>query len=250
MIFFRTKHLCILTAMLMGLAGCTVDGDTQGQAPSADGASQVPAESPSAPTLSQESQSSSPPTTSATSEPKEAIATTDASSLDTDIWSRLRNAEETHYYVLMRHALAPGTGDPSNFQIDDCSTQRNLSDEGRDQARRTGDAFRDNNITVQQVLSSEWCRCLDTAELLDLGPVEPFSGLNSFFQDRAQRPERTAQLRDFMISNQDDYGVTMLVTHFVNISAIAGSGVSSGEMVVMQINDQNEPEVVDRISEF
>ena len=166
-----------------------------------------------------------------------------------DIWSQLQQAD-THYYVLMRHAIAPGTGDPANFQLDDCSTQRNLSEEGRAQARRTGEAFRENNVAVQQVLSSEWCRCLDTAELMDLGPVERFPALNSFFQDRSKGPERTQQLREFMVNNRDERGVTVLVTHFVNIVAIAGSGVSSGEMVVVQVNDQNELEIVAQIEQF
>lgn len=166
-----------------------------------------------------------------------------------DIWSQLQQAD-THYYVLMRHALAPGTGDPDSFQLEECSTQRNLSEEGRAQARRTGEVFRERNVTVQRVLSSEWCRCLDTAELMDLGEVERFPLLNSFFRDRSQGPERTQQLQEFMIDNSGDPGVTVMVTHFVNISAIAGSGVSSGEIVVMQINDQDEPEVVARIEPF
>ena len=166
-----------------------------------------------------------------------------------DIWSRLRQAD-THYYVLMRHAIAPGTGDPANFQLGDCSTQRNLSEEGRAQARRTGAAFKEQTVAVQQVLSSEWCRSRDTAEQLDLGPVEGFPALNSFFQDRAQGPARTQQLQAFMVNNRDDVGVTVLVTHFVNISAISGGSVSSGGLVVMQVNDDNEPVVVEQIGPF
>lgn len=163
-----------------------------------------------------------------------------------DIWSQLRQAD-THYYVLMRHAIAPGTGDPANFQLNDCSTQRNLSEAGRDQARRTGDVFRENNVAVGQVFSSEWCRCLETAELMDLAPVERFPVINSFFRDRAQEPEQTQQLREFMVDNRDEPGVTVLVTHFVNVAAIAGSGVSSGEMVVMRVNEQDETEIVELI---
>ena len=166
-----------------------------------------------------------------------------------DIWSRLQQAD-THYYVFMRHAIAPGTGDPANIQLDYCSTQRYFSEEGRTQARRTGDAFREKDVTVQQLLSSEWCRCLDTAELMALAPVERFPALNSFFQDRTKGPEQTQQLREFMVSNHDEPGVTILVTHFVNITAIADSNVSSGEMVVMQINNQNEPEVVEQIEQL
>lgn len=166
-----------------------------------------------------------------------------------DIWSQLRQAD-THYYVFMRHAIAPGTGDPPNFQLGDCSTQRNLSEAGITQARRTGDAFRAQMVAVQQVLSSEWCRCLDTATAMALGPVEPFPALNSFFENRAKEPEQTQMLREFMITHQDKQGVTVLVTHFVNIIAIADSGASSGEIVVMQVNGQNEPEVVAQIEPF
>ena len=105
-------------------------------------------------------------------------------------------------------------------------------------------------MTVQQVLSSEWCRCLETTELMDLGPVEKFPILNSFFQDRAKGPVQTQQLREFMVNNRDELGVTVLVTHFVNIGAIADSNVSSGEMVVVQVNDQNELEIVAQIEQF
>jgi len=105
-------------------------------------------------------------------------------------------------------------------------------------------------VAVQQVLSSEWCRCLETAELLDLGSVEPFPPLNSFFSDRSQGSTQTQRLREFMVNHPDTQGVTVMVTHFVNISAIAGSGVSSGEMVVMQVNDQDQLEVVGQIEKL
>lgn len=165
------------------------------------------------------------------------------------IWSRLQQAE-THYFVLMRHALAPGTGDPPNFELGDCSTQRNLSEEGRVQARRTGEAFQQRNIQVDQVLSSQWCRCLDTAKLMDLGPVKPFPPLNSFFRDRSTQSEQTAAVRQLMREQEDTPGVTVMVTHFVNISALSGSGVSSGEMVIIAVNSDNQLEVVARIDPF
>ncbi|WP_072619894.1 histidine phosphatase family protein [Spirulina major] len=192
------------------------------------------------------------PSPAVTAPPSPQTSSADAAAIapaTTDIWSRLRNAE-THYYVLMRHAIAPGSGDPPNFAIGDCSTQRNLSEEGRDQARRTGAAFQTQNITVQQVLSSEWCRCQETATLMDLGPVETFPALNSFFQDRAQGPDRIARLREFMANHREEAGVTVLVTHFVTIADIAGGAVSSGELVVMQINTDNEPEVVGNLGPF
>ncbi|MEO0827939.1 MAG: histidine phosphatase family protein [Cyanobacteria bacterium J06635_15] len=163
-----------------------------------------------------------------------------------DLWSRLQRAD-THYIVLMRHALAPGTGDPANFQLADCSTQRNLSDEGRSQARRTGETFRQRGVAVNRVLSSQWCRCLETAELMDIGNVEPFSALNSFFRDRTTGPDQTAQVREFMLESQDTPGVTVMITHAVNVSALTGAGASSGEMVVITVNDQNQLEVVGQI---
>lgn len=218
--------------LFLALVGCASNSQPQSAAPE---------------TTSQPAASSTP---FSTPEPEETPAAdvADASAAG-DIWSRLRQAD-THYYVLMRHAIAPGTGDPANFQLGDCSTQRNLSAAGRTQARRTGEVFREQGVAVQQILSSEWCRCLETADLMDVGPVEPLPALNSFFQTRAQGPERTRQLREFMIGNRDAPGVTVLVTHFVNISAIAGSGVSSGALVVMQVNDQNEPEVIEQIEPF
>lgn len=198
---------------------------------------------PSPPVI-QESISPPTPTESSPQSTSETPAST--TNAEQDLWTRLQQAD-THYFVLMRHALAPGTGDPANFQLGDCSTQRNLSAEGREQARRTGEAFKRRDIPVQQVLSSQWCRCLETAELLDIGSVEPFPPLNSFFRDRATGPEQTARVREFMLEHQDTPGVTVMVTHFVNISALAGAGISSGEMAVMQVNDQNQLELTGQI---
>ncbi|MGI8936025.1 MAG: histidine phosphatase family protein [Phormidesmis sp.] len=101
------------------------------------------------------------------------------------LWEKLAQANEETYVVLLRHALAPGTGDPANFQLNDCSTQRNLSETGREQAIAIGEAFRSRNTPVIEILSSQWCRCLETAELMAVGPVEPFPALNSFFRDRS-----------------------------------------------------------------
>ncbi len=186
--------------------------------------------------------------TEAKQETKPAVTEAIADSGD-GIWSQLRQAE-THYYVLMRHAIAPGTGDPPNFELRDCTTQRNLSMAGIAQARRTGDGFRNRQIAVRQVLSSEWCRCLDTANQLQLGTVQPFPGLNSFFNQRAAQARRTEALKQFMVEHQADKGVTVLVTHFVNIVAVSGAGVAPGELVVMQINEENRPEVVTVIKPF
>ena len=135
--------------------------------------------------------------------------------------------------ALIRHAEAPGFGDPPGFRLDDCATQRNLSDEGREQARRIGRAFRDAGIAVDRVYSSEWCRCLETAELLGLGPVEPFPALNSFFERPENREPQINILVPWHRGARPD-GVFVLVTHQVVISALTRKGARSGEIVVVR----------------
>jgi phosphohistidine phosphatase SixA len=144
--------------------------------------------------------------------------------------------------AIMRHALAPGGGDPANFELGDCATQRNLNDAGREQARRIGRAFRDQGIQVDRVLTSQWCRCRDTAELLDLASVEDFPALNSFFEDRSTRDQQTAAVRDFLSQAPDDEKL-VLVTHQVNITALTDVFPSSGEVVVIKVGDDGAVEV-------
>lgn len=158
--------------------------------------------------------------------------------VDRSIWSQLRQVE-TFTVILMRHAQAPGTGDPKNFRLNDCSTQRNLSQDGRRQAKQIGQVFRQQQIPVARVLSSQWCRCLETARLMDLGKVEPFPALNSFFRDRATESRQTEELRQFMIQNQSDRQIVVMVTHQVNITAITGTIPAQGEAVVLQLDAQN-----------
>ncbi|NEO28501.1 MAG: histidine phosphatase family protein [Kamptonema sp. SIO4C4] len=166
---------------------------------------------------------------------------------EAELWSRLQNAEQEDvtYVVLLRHAIAPGTGDPDNFQLGDCTTQRNLSQAGRQQARDIGEAFRSRNIPVKQVFSSQWCRCLDTAELLNLGTVEPLPSLNSFFENRSQATEQTQQTQDFLLEKEHPSGVLIFVSHQVNIQALSGVSPRSGEAVVLDVN--GELEVLGRI---
>jgi phosphohistidine phosphatase SixA len=135
--------------------------------------------------------------------------------------------------VLMRHAIAPGGGDPPGFRLDDCATQRNLSEEGRNQARSIGESFRSRGIVVDRVLTSQWCRCRETAELLDLAPVEEYAVLNSFFSDRSTADSQTEALRRFVGKN-DPKGNILLVTHQVNITGLTGVFPASGEMVVVR----------------
>lgn len=135
---------------------------------------------------------------------------------------------------MLRHALAPGTGDPENFRLEDCTTQRNLSEAGRQQAVQIGVAFQQSQIPVDAVFSSQWCRCLETARLMNLGPVDPLPALNSFFQDSTTEPQQTAQVRQLILDRRDRPGVTILVTHQVNITAITGIVPASGGMVVLR----------------
>lgn len=153
------------------------------------------------------------------------------------LWSLLQQAEDSAYAVLIRHATAPGTGDPPNFQLEDCSTQRNLSQAGRQQAIRMGETFRSRNIPVTQVVSSQWCRCLETAELMNLGEVEPLPPLNSFFGDRSSGDEQSKQVQQFLLRYRGIAGVIVLVSHQVNITALSDVVTQSGEAVVIQIGE-------------
>ena len=148
--------------------------------------------------------------------------------------------------AIMRHALAPGTGDPASFKLDDCTTQRNLDAQGRAQARGIGAAIRAAGVTVARVLASEWCRCRDTARLLDLGPVEPLSALNSFFRNRARADAQTAELRQFLRGLPPGETV-VLVTHQVNITALTDRWAASGEVLLLRIGRGGAIEVAGEI---
>ena len=146
----------------------------------------------------------------------------------------LARLSEPGVVAVMRHASAPGFGDPASFALDDCATQRNLDARGRAQARETGAAIRAAGATVDRVLTSQWCRCRDTARLLGLGPVEDLPALNSFFRDRSRADAQTAELRKFLLGLRPDETV-VLVTHYVNIQALTGRGVASGEVLLLEI---------------
>ncbi|MCA1242752.1 histidine phosphatase family protein [Stappia stellulata] len=136
--------------------------------------------------------------------------------------------------AVMRHALAPGTGDPAEFTLGDCSTQRNLDARGRAQAETIGEALRARGISFDQVLTSQWCRCRETATLLAMGQVDAFPALNSFFQQRAQREPQTRDTLAYLRALPEEDSV-LLVTHQVNITALTGVYPSSGEIVVGRI---------------
>lgn len=139
------------------------------------------------------------------------------------------------HVAMIRHARAPGTGDPANFKIGDCSTQRNLDDIGRSQARRAGDAFRANAVTVARVLSSEWCRCEETARLLDLGAVEPLSALNSLHARQENEPAQARAFKAFLETLPKDGPSVVLVSHHATIGAFTGVYPTSGGIVVLAL---------------
>lgn len=132
--------------------------------------------------------------------------------------------------IFLRHALAPGTGDPVNFDIQSCDTQRNLSANGRDQARRLGAYFQNLNIQPDTVLSSAWCRCQDTATEMGLGPHTVFAGLNSFFDGHVDREETLALLRE-RLAEIDEDRLVLMVTHQVVITAVTGIFPPSGGVI-------------------
>ena len=138
--------------------------------------------------------------------------------------------------VFIRHALAPGNGDPENFELKNCSTQRNLNNIGIEQSKRIGLIFKKNDIKIDNIFSSEWCRCKDTAKFA-FDNFETFDALNSFYDIKFAANE-DKQIKDFyeFITNLDNKNNIIFVTHYVVIGAILNIGTSSGEIVVTDKN--------------
>jgi len=139
------------------------------------------------------------------------------------------------HILMIRHAYAPGSGDPANFKIGDCATQRNLNNRGRNQARAIGEWLRSKGIKDAKVYSSQWCRCQETATLLGLGPVAELPALNSFYGMPQNREPNIKTLRSFIANLPADGELIIFVTHFVTILEIAGEGASPGEGVVLKL---------------
>ena len=133
--------------------------------------------------------------------------------------------------VFIRHALAPGNGDPHNIDLNNCNTQRNLNKTGIEQSKRIGLFFENNNIPIDKVLSSEWCRCKDTVKEMKIGKWKTFSGLNSFFQGYSNKNEVLEKLNKKLSSTTNDE-LVLMVTHQVVISNITGIAPPSGGIVI------------------
>ena len=153
-----------------------------------------------------------------------------------DVWDKVRSGEAL---VLMRHAYAPGMGDPDNFKLGDCTTQRNLNHTGREQAVDVGRQLRAKGIKNPRVFTSQWCRCKETAELLGFGQVNPKPELNSFFQAMHREEQQTKAVIDWL-SQRPPNGPSILVTHQVNITGLTGYFPSSGELVIVSVNTDGD----------
>jgi phosphohistidine phosphatase SixA len=156
-----------------------------------------------------------------------------------DAWKALRAGG---HVALMRHADAPGgVGDPPGFSVDDCATQRNLSEKGRVDAEKIGSRLKGEGIAFEKILSSPWCRCIDTAKLMNLGTVETEATFGNVVVLKDQRQTLTAGARA-LIAQWTASGNLLVVTHGANIQALIGVWLASGEIVVVKGgSDRNEP---------
>jgi len=161
------------------------------------------------------------------------------------IWDKLQGTNPKGYVLLLRHTLAPGVGDPENFKLNDCSTQRNLSQVGREDAKSVGDWLKRRDIKIARVESSRWCRAKETAQLLDIGRVRLNPNLDSLFdsQDPAKAIQ-TARVKKQIVDWRNKSGLLVLVGHFVNIGAVTGVGVGSGEGVLVKADSKGKIGVV------
>jgi phosphohistidine phosphatase SixA len=172
------------------------------------------------------------------------VAPTGALADEQDAWAALVKGS---HVALVRHGSAPPGygGDPPGFKIDDCATQRNMDERGRAQARALGEAFRQRGVPVDKILSSPWCRCLETARLMALGPVESVMAVAS----SERSPERLVVLKQ-MVADWRGPGTLMLVTHALTVRALVGIMPEQAEIVVVRprLGDQAGMDVVGRIS--
>ena len=158
-------------------------------------------------------------------------------SIKADLNKKLMNQlEDGGKLIFIRHAYAPGNGDPNNFNLNDCSTQRNLNKNGKKQAKDIGEFFRKNKIKIDKVLTSEWCRCKDTAEIA-FKDFSTISFLNSFYSSRyiKNKDKQIEELNDYIKRFRSNKNL-IFVTHYVLISEVLNYSPSSGEIVVSDKN--------------
>jgi len=155
------------------------------------------------------------------------------------VWETLRG--EDGIAVLYRHALAPGGGDPADFDVDDCTTQRNLSADGRRQAVRMGRQLRERDVPVARVVSSPWCRARETAELMRVGDVDELKRLGSVFQaSRSTAAKRQKATERLLRQHAERDGVLVVTFHQANIIDLTGIAPTSGEGIVVRYNERSD----------
>jgi phosphohistidine phosphatase SixA len=171
-----------------------------------------------------------------------AILTTLAAPLAMASESSGQAQDKRSLVLLLRHALAPGGGDPANFDVNDCRTQRNLNDQGREQSRQIGQQIKKLGLKPTHVWSSQWCRSWDTAVLMDVGEVKALPYLNSYFQNRAAGPAQMADLRQFLAQLDPHGGPYVMSSHQVVVSAISDQWVNSGDGIWLVLTgDKDHP---------
>lgn len=147
----------------------------------------------------------------------------------------LKMLAQPGHVLLLRHAHAPGVGDPAGMVLSDCATQRNLNERGRVQAKKLGERLRAAGVSGGRIYTSQWCRCRETARLLNLGAIEELPMLNSFFAEPDEKAARVGALRGFIDQLPRDGRTVVLVTHQVTITALAGFFPASGEGLVLRL---------------
>lgn len=167
-----------------------------------------------------------------------------ASDRHAEAWQALRDGKAI---LMMRHALAPGTGDPDRFTLNDCSTQRNLNDRGRAQARAWKPFLAEHGIDEARVYSSQWCRCMDTATEMNVGDVTAWPPLNSFYQGRGDGPRQTRETIEG-VNAMGKGAPIILVSHQVNTTALTGVYPASNEGVIIALPLSESPEILARVA--
>ena len=152
----------------------------------------------------------------------------------------LADLTDGQHVLMIRHADAPGISDPSGYKLDQCATQRNLGEYGRRQSVAIGQWLADQKIQSAKMFSSAWCRCIDTATLMNKGPVQIEAALGSFFGDMSRRDMQNRALQSLIASNLKAYPKQPLiyVTHHVNIAAFTGQAIGVGDIVVARVTPE------------
>ena len=163
------------------------------------------------------------------------------------VWQKVAAPNARGYVLLLRHAIAPGGGDPENFRLGDCTTQRNVSDDGRAQARKIGAWLSAQNVKIAGVESSRWCRATETAELLNLGKPRANPSLDSLFLvPNADTHPKTQRARKQIANHRNKPGLLVLVGHQANIIALTGVAPASGEGILVKARPNGKLQVLGR----